>query len=589
MDEDSEKQIVEAGAEVIERVRHDLENFSKQPRFEGEEGNKDLFVQIFGWGEQAAHVEVPYSSASRKRDAWLREFVKEEPHLIGVVNGVVAIDKNRGWTLTGGRNQVMRFTDVLHNWEAAPGAVGWRAGMSSAALSFYTSDLGSVIELGRDGKDGPLRALYHVDPSRCQLTGDTHTPLKYYPARGKVQDWNISEFIRMVSLPSTDEAMRGLGFCATSRVLELAKIMIAVYQHDLEQLSTRAPRGLMLLQGINEHQWRQALEVRRAEIDSAGLEYYGPVAVLASGAAPIDAKIVALSQLPANFNQRDFTELMMYGYALCFGYDPSEFWPVQFGALGRGKEAEIQAEKATGKGGLDFMRTFQEQLQEVLPDTLQFEFDQRSVTADIEKAEVIKAYADAVKVMRETAMDLGEPLLSHVEARSLLAEYDIIPRFWTQIVEGAESTDIEDAEDEMELHPEEAAPSHDILTNGTAPPVSEAERARRALLELPHIWRVAETFPTEPIVRYTWKPNTVKIETLWQRADEIHSPRLWSVQSKNRREAKRRQNESEVLFEEGEVTITEEDVNKAIQEAGRRVGPEYEEALSNIPLGESVT
>lgn len=587
MDEATIEKVIEAAAQVIDRTRHETENFSKQPRFEGEEGNRDLFVQIYGWGEEAAHTEVPYSNQSRKRDAWLREFVRLEPHLMGVVNGVVAIDKNRGWTLTGGRNQVIRFTDVLHNWEAAPGAIGWRAGMSSAALSFYTSDLGAIVELGRDGKGGPLRALYHTDPARCQLTGEPDTPLKYYPARGKAQEWDMNAFIRMVSMPSTDEAMKGLGYCAASRVLELAKIMIAVYRHDLEQLETRAPRGLMLLQGVNEHQWRQALEVRRAEMDSAGLEYYGPVAVLASGAAPVDAKIVALSQLPQNFNERDFTELMMYGYALCFGYDPSEFWPVQFGSLGRGKEAELQAEKATGKGGLDFMRTFQEQLQEVLPDTLQFEFDQRSTTADLEKAAVIKAYADAVKVMRETAMTLGQPLLSHVEARSLLAEYDIIPRHWTQIVEGAESSDVEDVEDELALHPEQIAPPEDLATQGTpAPSPSAAEQARQRLLELPHIWRVAEIFPYEPIVRYSWKPNAVKVETLWARADDIFHPRLWSLKARNRRQALARQDGSNVLFQDGEVTITEDDVNKAIQEAGRRVGPEFEEALSNVPLQE---
>src|SRR5690242_20297214 len=125
------------------------------------------------------------------------------------------------------------------------------------------------------------------------------------------------------------------------------------------------------------------MAARDAALAGENYKYFDAVAVLASGAADVDAKLVALSQLPAGFDRRTFTDLLMFGYALVFGYDPIEFWPVQFGALGRGNETQIQHDKATGKGGLDFALGFQEQLQENLPDTLQYDLDQRDQDADL--------------------------------------------------------------------------------------------------------------------------------------------------------------------------------------------------------------
>ncbi|NIV32859.1 MAG: hypothetical protein GWN58_26455, partial [Anaerolineae bacterium] len=62
---------------------------------------------------------------------------------------------------------------------------------------------------------------------------------------------------------------------------------------------------------------------------------------------------------------------------LITGTDASEFWPVQTGALGRGRETEIQHRKAASKGAMEFALAYQEQLQNELPDSLLFEFEQR--------------------------------------------------------------------------------------------------------------------------------------------------------------------------------------------------------------------
>jgi len=503
--------------EVIERQKDEINNYSRQPRFEGDAPDSgDIFTSVYTWIKKIEDKEPPYKVDSRKRDEWLREFVKREPHLLGIVNGVIAIDKNRGWSVIGGRNQVIRWTDTFHNWQAAPGRWGWRGGLSTASNSFYTADMGGVIELGKEGRSGPVRAFYHVDPARCTLTGDDEYPIKYFPSAGKVQNWSWRDFLSVTSLISTDEKMKGLGYCAVSRAAEMAKIMIAVYEHDLEQLGARAPKGLLLLKGVQQKQWNTALAARDTELESSNMDYFTPVAVLASP-GDIDAKLIALSQLPANFDERQFTDMMMFTYALIFGYDPSEFWPVQFGALGRGTEAEIQAMKATGKGGLDFMLNFQEQLQEILPETLHFEFDRRDQEADLINAKVMMAYAEVVKVIREMGEKIGQPGLTNEEARALLSDWDVLPRDWTAVVDvtasdvaNPDSGDIElDNTDTTANAIEDQATSQEVIQSALKRALDKRkdDRLKKRLSEMPSIMKLAKVMPREPIVEYRYPEN----------------------------------------------------------------------------------
>ena len=499
--------------------------YSVQPRFTGEEDADGIFMATYQWVENAYKTEPDYKAVSATRDEWLRKFIRMEPNLQGVMKSVVDIDKNRGWRMIGGRNQVLRYTDVMHGFQCAPDLYGWRPSLASLSQSFWGTDLGALTELGRDGEGGPLRALYTVDPVTCTLTGDIDKPLKY-KLKGKNQYWSIEDYIRVASLPYTDEKFHGLGFCAVSRCLELAKLMIAVYEYDKEALSARAPRGFMLLQGISQNNWRTAMKARDAELDAEGYDYFDNIAVLASN-AKVDAKLFALSQLPTSFNLREWMDMLLFGYAVCWGYDASEFWPVQFGALGRGTETEIQHEKATAKGRLDFVLGFQEQLQWALPATLDFEFDQRDEQGDLIHASVNQAWVNVVKSMYESNGVEGQSLVSHDEARVLLSRYGVIPSSWapddlTQITDedsGEEEAPVEDVED----IDAPSTPDADEVV-----PQQVTVRLRQARDELrthPKVMRAAMRFPDEPIVQYSYPSNTMFV--MWERGDDVFKKQIF--------------------------------------------------------------
>ena len=539
---------------TIQRASSD----SKQPRFSAKAAG-EFFISIMNWTHSALENEPPYIENSMVRDQWLSEVCWKEPHLAGVINGVVSIDKNRGWTLVGGRNQVNRYQEILHGFEAAPNLAGWRPGTSVSALSYYTTDLGLILEMGREGKNGPMRKMYYTDSTRCNLTGNVKFPLQYDPYKGKKQDWRPLDFLRVVSMPDIREQYNGLGHCAVSRCIELTKVMVAVYEHNREQLGSKAPKGLLMLDGISETSWDDAMEIRDAKLEGLEQEYFAGVAVLAgSGDTSVDAKLIALSQLPKDFDLQAFTSMLMYGYALCFGYDPSEFYPVQFGSLGRGTEMQVQHEKATAKGQMDYAFGFQEQVQLELPPALEFTFDERDDAGELAQAQVRKAQAEIVSTMRLT----GPGDLSTEEVRQLWAEAGLIPREWTEIEEDVEATDTGE-EDAIESE------DKDKVTDEEAQEAAETiQEQKDRLLDNPYIRRAAEDFRSEPIVEYSWPKDRTRI---------LAESGTWLLSPERRYYTLNR----EVLYEseDDDVEITDEDIEIAIEVGAERLGEEFESLL----------
>jgi hypothetical protein len=450
---------------------------SKQPRFTIDaKSAAHFFNQIYGWAKNEIFTEPPYKADSGKRDAWLARVALKEPYLLGILQSVVSIDKNRGWTLVGGKIQVKKFVNILHNFQVSPDLYGWRNGLSVTAQNYYQADLGAPVEIGRSQINGPMAALYTVDPTKCFLTGNLETPLRYTNAVKEKQNWEPNDYFRVVSFPNPSETMNGLGLCAVSRCIELAKLLVSVFEHDREQLGSKAPKGILTINGgLTLQQWLTSLEESTAELKSLEREYYSGVQVLVGDqGADIKVALTSLSSLPAQFDHRQFTDMMIYGYALAFGYDPREFWPVSGGSLGTGRETETQHRKATSKGGLDFALGFQEKLQEELPETLDFEFEQRDVEGDIAEIAFNKSKLDVIDQMYKSVNAKGEILITMTEARQLLVEAKLIPDNWTP---QDEDVDVSDTDDMGE--------------------VIEKQRVRNAM----------EKFPDDDIVVYSSNDN----------------------------------------------------------------------------------
>lgn len=475
--------VLEVGEEAVERA---TKTYSRQPQYKGAGVVAgDFYESVYSWLKLSLEEirAEPYKNDSRIRDKWLREFWKKEPHWAGAVNQCVLVDSARPWTITGGRNQVGRYADMLH-W--ANNGKGWRHFFRQSSLSYRVTDMGSLTETGRAGVFGPIRGIYHLDSARCRWTGKRQWPLYYYPGIGNLQKWRETDFFNVCSLPSDDERFYGLGWCATSRAFELIVLLYGILMHDQEKIGSKMMRGLLLLSGIEQQQWNQAMDSRDSVMSDKEQKYFGNVFVLASlGAGDIDAKLVSLSQLPDNFDRQTFLDQIMFGYSLILGYDPREFWPVSSGALGTARESEQQHRKAATKGTLEFPHAWQERFQAELPDTVHFEFDERDTDAELIEAQMAQAWVEVARRIYDS--DGENPgLAERDQVLSLLVNHAIVPAEWTQSIE--EATAVSDH-------------------------MYRKQRLERAW-EFPEVQRCLEKFPDEEIVEYRWTPSGMRERTL---------------------------------------------------------------------------
>src|SRR5690349_17078532 len=311
-----------------------VERASKQPRFASPDDPNIGYVNVLiDWVYRSHLVEPTMTTDTREYDNWLIDFANNEPHLVGILSSVISKDKNRAWYLTGGKRQVQLFGDRLRGVEAGE---GWRNFISMQARSYYNTNMGTITEVETTtGNIGdPMLSLYHVDPTRTRLLDNNQTPIRYYPKRGRVQNWEDGSFFRTVSNPDPRENWRGVGMCAINRCLSLAKMLIAVYEHDLEMLGAEPPKGFLVGDNITQQMYDTAI-AKRAEARRNGASAFGTdvISLFAQNANSRTAmQFVPYSQLPTNFDLEQFTYLIMLGYALAFGFDAQEFYPIRGGS-----------------------------------------------------------------------------------------------------------------------------------------------------------------------------------------------------------------------------------------------------------------
>ena len=459
------------------------------------------------WVRGGINEAPPYAADSRERDKWLQVWRYANSHITSVINQVCLLYANRGWSLTGGRNQVRKYTGRLH--DCANGK-GWRHMIKVTALSFLTSDINSVLETIRErditfdregnGHIAPMVRLNPLDPTKCRLTRQL-APLPNYPKKEwwstleyngiQLFDW---DYVRTASMPNDMETFNGLGYCALSRAVDTVKLLFYLYQHDSEELDSEMPDGLLILDNISEKQWRQVMQARREELTAKRKPGYRGLEVLAGGGqfGSADAKLIALSQLPQQFDRKTFIDSCMYAIAAAFGMDAAEFWPVNSGVIGRVNETHLQHEKTSAKGLEDFPLSFQESLQLELPETVHFEFQERDDTGEKALLETLKLSQEIISEMSKVTVENNIPVLTRQEIRQLWAEKGLIPKEWTEEEEAQQSTD------EIEVR---------LL--------------KEHFLSLPAVRRSCEHNFNEPIIQY--KFNGVKQPTeilLWSSGQE---------------------------------------------------------------------
>ena len=413
---------------------------SVQSRFRDESVDQWIsFMTVFA---RKASEAPPLGDSGR--DKYLRDIWKLEPICAGAVYSVVSKLRTLGWTLEGGRNQVKKWTGILH--EAEDGA-GWGVIVSKLVEDYLTTDSGAFMELGKSFKNGPVKALYHIDSVRCRLIGAGH--MIYTDPTGVDHTLRPGDYAHFNSLPSPNQDLRGSGFCFVSRALEAVKLLLALHKYESEKLENLPPEGIATITGLTPKQVQKAFELYKAKRQSRdqltfpGILWLVGNPMAPGGAGQVKVDLTAFSSLPEQFDRQGLVETYAKTLAACIGTSVDEFWMPERGGFGPSKgEVTIGYMRSKGKGPGEIISCLERILNwNVLPENVTFKFDTQDDEDDMRRAEI---HHQEIKNVKELAEPLTEEggIITIQEARELLVTKQVLPEDYAFTQEEV-TTDVE--------------------------------------------------------------------------------------------------------------------------------------------------
>lgn len=341
--------------------------------------------------------EIPVYG-SPNRDFYIANMWRNEPILAGAIYSMTAKMTALSWRVEGRRNSAQKYAKLFSQAQHI-GGYDWGGFIASVAQDFYTTDRGVFIETPRSGGlTTPITDLGHIDALCCSLTGNTQEPVDYVSdLTGQRIRFKPGEVMHFSSLPSTREEYVGAGFCAVSRALRAAKLLMGLHNYDAEKLNNLPPEGVAAVTGLTTDEFRDAIALWMSERRKNNSLTFPQVLWLIGSQPGAEVKVnfTGFSQLPESFNRVDVVTQYINTLALDFGVDTREFWPVSSGALGTASESEVQHLKAKGKGSGEFISITERQLNGELPEGVIFEYDTKDIDEDMVAATTAKAWIDA--------------------------------------------------------------------------------------------------------------------------------------------------------------------------------------------------
>lgn len=414
-----------------------IAELSLQRRAEEKQPTGGVFSWWFARTDDGSELS-PYWSQARDND--LRAFVWREGNdiLQGALSSMVKWGKTLSWVVEGPDRVVNRYQSVLSESEFGE---GWGTLISKTLTDYYTQDKGASIEvIGAGNPDGPIEGpvlgLAHLDAQYIVPTGDIAYPVVFNnPKDGKPHKIHATRVIRLVDMPSPNEALNGVGYCVVSRVIATTQVLLKLIRYKNEKLSDMPEAGLLVLNNIMPKAWEDVRAKHQRERRKLGQEIWSNIMTLFSidPAQPATANFVSFATLPDGFSEAEATDTYLNIVALAFGVDKREFWPESKSGLGGNREAEVMNEKAKGKGKGDIIATIERAINwKVLPQSVNFRFDFRDDAEDKLKADINKLKVDGIMSLWDSESYRAGlvPPVSAIELRQMLA--DNVPDYFKQ-------------------------------------------------------------------------------------------------------------------------------------------------------------
>jgi len=369
---------------------------------------------------------------SPQRDVALRKLWKRIDYLSGAIYTMEArmssIDfriEARDQTNDDLVAEAEALTDMLY--QTAQAGEGWVSFYSKFVEDLYTQDNGAFAEvIGQGSPDGPIIgtpiSVVHLDSGRCRRSGDPLYPVLYLDLDGKWYKLHYSRVLFMSQMSSPIAEMYGVGFCAVSRVINIAQTLYDIITYKQEKLGSRPLRAILIPRGgLDPTDVQAAWQLAESSMDSMGLSRYSKIVLAGDASLPdADVRMIELSSLPDGFDEQSSIMLGMATIALGFGVDARELFPSM--SLGATRaDALLSHLKQRGKGPGQIIQATQALFNaKVLPPSMRMVIDFQDDVQDRQAADIKLVRAN------RRAQDIDSGLITSRTARlQMLSDGDL--------------------------------------------------------------------------------------------------------------------------------------------------------------------
>lgn len=409
----------------------------KQPPGPATGGPPGLQTSLLFQVVQSADEIQPWGQNPKVRDRQLREFITTESLFASALGIVCARNAAFSWFLEGPKMLTARMQEAL---ETANFGRGWQDLMLQTSVDLYTQDTGAFIEVVREGDtpDSPLLSLNHLDAERCYHTGHPEAPVIYEDRDAVYHLLNWWQVVTLTEMPTAEEKLAGLQWCALSRMLLAAQVTRSIAIYHREKASGRHTKAIHLVKGMTSGEIQDAVNQVKAAADSAGLtRYVNPIIVGSiDPRANLEATTLQLASLPEGYDEDKMYKWYISQIAMAFLTDYQEFAPLPGGGLGTSGQSQVLHLKSRGKGPGLFMKMIAQALNYKVLAGVQFGFEEQDLEAEQAEADtkLKRAETRAKKVesgeldeqgARQEALDVGD--MSQETFDRLSATEDITP------------------------------------------------------------------------------------------------------------------------------------------------------------------
>ena len=372
---------------------------------------------IFSW--ETTRGPILPAWGSRDRERVLRLYSRNEYNTLvqGAFAGLTKKWASTPWEISGPKRATKLFQDIFR---ASDFGRGWTSFIQKLALDFLRQDGGAYVEVIAPGDPlkpptGPIIALANLDSLRCYPTGDPEYPVIYYNRAGTMHLLHRSRVLHFVDMPDGDERNPGYGHSALSRSIAVVQRQILMNQYIAARLDDSPLPGMFIAGNVSESQLQASWAKYRREQSGDGAPPWGRSIWITSLQPdhPVTVEQIPFSNPPENFDYQTYVEIDVNELALAIGVDKQELWELGGSSLGSGAQSEVLHAKSQGKLHGAFLIELERALNDVLPESCEFAFQEQDPYEAAERAATAQVWAGVVA-------SLGTRITDD-EARLLLA------------------------------------------------------------------------------------------------------------------------------------------------------------------------